>query len=283
MSRFTTLVDCATVAAHRDDPAWVIVDCRFQLTDTGAGRRSYAEGHLPGAVYAHLDEDLSGPVTADSGRHPLPDPGTLARRLCGWGVSQSSQVVVYDDAGGGVAARLWWLLRWLGHGTVALLDGGIEAWKAAGKPLVNAEPLEHRGNLEISPNNDLWWSVEKLGEEMAQRRILLVDARAAARFRGEDEPIDPIAGHVPGAVNRPFELNLDAAGRFRPASQLRTLWLQALGGMAAGSVVQMCGSGVSACHNLLAMEIAGLGGSRLYPGSWSEWIRDPGRAVATGA
>jgi thiosulfate/3-mercaptopyruvate sulfurtransferase len=261
----------------------VIVDCRFQLTDTGAGRRSYAEGHLPGAVYAHLDQDLSGPVTADSGRHPLPDPEALARRLRAWGVSQGSQVVVYDDAGGGVAARLWWLLRWLGHGSVAVLDGGIQAWKAAGKSLAGVGPLERGGNLKILPNNDLWLSVDKLLEEIAQQRILLVDARAAVRFRGEDESIDPIAGHVPGAVNRPFELNLDAAGRFRPPSQLRTLWLQALGGMAAGSVVQMCGSGVTACHNLLAMEIAGLGGSKLYPGSWSEWIRDPGRAVATGA
>jgi len=283
MSRFTTLVDCETLATHLQDPDWVIVDCRFRLTDCEAGRVAYAEGHLPGAVYADLDQDLSSPVTAHSGRHPLPEPDSLAARCRGWGIGTRSQVVVYDDAGGAVAARLWWLLRWLGHDFVALLDGGIPAWRAAHLALEQRLPEPRSGDLVANINNKMWIETDKLLDETTRSHLLLVDARSAARFRGEQEPIDPVAGHIPGAVSFPLERNLDPDGRFRSPDELQTLWQVRLGSTPATSVVHSCGSGVSACHNLLAMEVAGFSGSLLYPGSWSEWIRDPARPVTLGA
>lgn len=283
MANFTTLVDCETLADNLRDPTWVIVDCRFRLTDSEAGRAAYRHGHLPGAVYAHLDEDLSSPVTAVSGRHPLPASDALVSACRRWGIGTSSQVVVYDDAGGAVAARLWWLLCWLGHESVALLDGGIQAWDVARHPLEQSLPEPRHGDFESRINNEMWVEVDKLVDKSARAELLIVDARSETRFRGEEEPIDPVAGHIPGAVSFPLERNLDPQGRFCSAEELRSRWLAALGARPPASVVHSCGSGVSACHNLLAMEIAGLSGSLLYPGSWSEWIRDSARPVATGA
>ena len=276
-----TLIDAATLYSHLDDPHWVVVDCRFSLMDTQAGRRAYRESHLPGARYAHLDEDLSSPITLTTGRHPLPDPSELARKLGEWGIGPGIQVVAYDDLGGMLAAaRLWWLLRWLGHQAVAVLDGGFPAWQRAGLPLTAALPTVRPTVLNGHPDDRLWLTTAQVLALPSEN--VLLDARITARFRGEIEPIDPVAGHIPGAVNLPTEGNLTADGHFLPAAELRARFAAALGERSPTTVVHSCGSGVTACHNLLAMEAAGLHGSRLYAGSWSEWIRDPARPRATG-
>ncbi|MFZ1639956.1 MAG: sulfurtransferase [Candidatus Contendobacter sp.] len=277
-----TLIDAATLHAHLDDPDWVVVDCRFSLMDTAAGRRAYRESHISGARYAHLDEDLSSPITPTTGRHPLPDPARLARTLGEWGIGHKTQVVAYDDMGGMLAsARLWWLLRWLGHDAVAVLDGGFPAWQRAELPLTAESPNVQPTVFHGRPDDRLWLTTAQVQALPAEK--VLLDARAAARFRGEMEPIDPVAGHIPGAVNLPTEGNLTADGLFLPRAELRARFAAALGDRSPTAVVHSCGSGVTACHNLLAMEAAGLRGSRLYAGSWSEWIRDPGRPMATGA
>lgn len=276
---YTTLVDVATLAAHLNDPDWLVVDVRHQLADTGYGERVYAEGHVPGAVFLHCDRDLSGSMTGSNGRHPLPAPEKLAARLGAIGIGAATQVVVYDDAQGMIAGRLWWLLRWLGHARVALLDGGLPAWQAANQPLTPALPLLRPAQF-VAELNDAMVDADYVKAFLQTSRMHLVDARSPDRFRGENETIDPVGGHIPGAVNRFFRDNLQADGRFKPAAELRAEWLAVLAGAAPEAVVHQCGSGVSACHNLLAMEIAGLPGSRLYAGSWSEWCADPGRPFA---
>ena len=276
---YTTLVDVATLKAHLDDPDWLIVDVRHQLADTGYGERAYAAGHIPGAVFLHCDRDLSGPMTGQNGRHPLPDPQRLAARLGEIGVGAQTQVVVYDDAQGMIAGRLWWLLRWLGHDAVALLDGGLPAWQAAGEMLTDVVPTLSRQVFAASPGAGTVDAAYLL-ERLETPQLHLVDARGPDRFRGENETIDPVGGHIPGALNRFFKDNLLPDGRFKPAAQLRAEWLALLAGAEPDEIVHQCGSGVSACLNLVAMEIAGLPGSRLYPGSWSEWCADPGRPVA---
>ena len=280
--RYNTLIDTTTLHAHRNDPHWVVVDCRFNLMDAEAGRRAYRESHLPGARYAHLDEDLSSPITPTTGRHPLPDAGQLARKLGDWGIGPETQVVAYDDMGGMLAAaRLWWLLRWLGHTTAAVLDGGFPAWQRAGLPLTATLPTVQPTAFNGHPDDRLWLTTAQV-LALPSANVLL-DARISARFRGEMEPIDPVAGHIPGAVNLPTEGNLTADGHFLPRAELRARFAAALGERSPTIVVHSCGSGVTACHNLLAMETAGLHGSQLYAGSWSEWIRDPGRPIVTGA
>lgn len=277
---YRTLIDVETTAAHLDDPDWVLVDCRFSLADPAAGRRAYCDGHLPGAVYADLEQDLSAPVTPATGRHPLPDPRSLARRFGEWGIGPGVQVVAYDDMGGTFAARLWWSLRWLGHDAAALLDGGIGAWVAAGHTLSTAEtpPAPRAFESRVSEGVAMADTVKRAEDEGG----VLIDARTAERFSGEQEPIDPVAGRIPGAVNAPTDGNLGSDGRFLPPAALRERFQALLGERDARAAIHYCGSGVTACHNLLAMEYAGLRGSRLYPGSWSEWIRDPGRPVARG-
>ncbi len=277
-----TLVDTETVAAHLADPQWVVVDCRFVLTDPEAGRRAYAQGHIPGARYAHLDEDLSGLITPTSGRHPLPDPALLARRLGAWGIDAAKQVVAYDADTGAVASRLWWLLRWLGHEAAAVLDGGLAKWSREGRALSAEPPKPVPTRFQPRVDDKLWVSTAVVARALAGGDHLLIDARAPERFRGEVEPIDAVAGHVPGARNRPSNANLGTDGCFLASEALRSQFQQLLGDGAAAPVVSMCGSGVTACHNLLAMEHAGLRGGRLYVGSWSEWIRDPRRPVAKG-
>lgn len=276
---FSTLVDCATLAAHLEDANWIVFDCRHQLADPAAGEAAYAKGHLPGAVFVHLDRDLSGPMTGCNGRHPLPDAQLLARKLGAAGVFRTTQVVVYDDAGGMIAGRLWWLLRWLGHDRVALLDGGINQWFKEGRPLSTDVPKPTPAVLE-SAVRDCVVSTEVVQANLACSELCVVDARSPDRFRGENETLDPAGGHIPGARNRFFRDNLGADGLFRPAAELRGEFLALLAGVEPGQVVMQCGSGVSACHNLLAMEIAGLSGARLYAGSWSEWCSDPARPVA---
>ncbi len=277
---YSTLATTTALAQHLDDPHWAVFDCRFELTDPVAGRRAYGRAHIPGALYADLDRDLSGPVTAASGRHPLPDPRELARRLGSWGVDEGTQVVVYDDAGGAIAARLWWLLRWLGHERVALLDGGLERWRQQGRPTTERVSARTPRTFTARPDAQGTIGTEALAEALSADECRLVDARGAERFRGEHEPIDAVAGHVPGALNIPYGRNLDAQGCFRSAAQLQALYGAVLGTTPSDHVVAMCGSGVTACHTLLALEMAGWQGARLYAGSWSEWIRDPNHPVA---
>ncbi|PXF29359.1 3-mercaptopyruvate sulfurtransferase [Pokkaliibacter plantistimulans] len=279
---YETLIDAATVLDNVHQPQWRIVDCRFSLADTEAGRRAYQAGHLPGASYAHLDEDLSSPVTATSGRHPLPDEQAFLQTLGKWGISTDTQVVVYDDTGGATAARLWWLLKRVGHRDVAVLDGGLAAWAQAGGELVTDLPaVVDSGAYPASVALVQTRSADELLAQMSDPRWQLVDARAAERFRGEVEPLDPVAGHIPGAMNRPLQQNLQPDGRFKSFNQLRGEWQALLGEATPKEVVHYCGSGVTACHNLLAMEHAGLTGSRLYPGSWSEWCKDASRPMVT--
>jgi thiosulfate/3-mercaptopyruvate sulfurtransferase len=257
----------------------VLLDCSFDLADTAAGERTYLASHLPGALYAHLDRDLSGTKTGRNGRHPLPDRATLAATAGAWGVAPGVQVVGYDMQGGPYAARAWWLLRWLGHAEVAVLDGGVAAWKAAGGTLTADAALPqprppYPSAAAAMPTIDAATLQSQLGQ------VCLFDARAGERFRGEVEPLDPVAGHIPGARLRFFKDNLQPDGRFKPAAQLQAEFTAL--GACGGPVVQQCGSGVTACHNLLALAHAGLGVSTLYPGSWSEWCSDPTRPVARG-
>ncbi len=279
-----TLVDHATVAAHLDDANWVVIDCRSALGDLVEGQRRYAAGHLPGAHHAHLEGDLSGPITAGSGRHPLPEPQALADRFGRWGIGNDSQIVAYDDAGGADAARLWWLARWLGHEQVAVLDGGVQAWVGAGRELVAGVPELRPRHFVGAARDELWLDASEVLELVqGDADGLLVDARGAARYSGSEEPIDPVAGHITGAVNLPFTGNLGADGRFLAPAELAARFRAALGTHAPTEVVAYCGSGVTACQALLAMEHAGLRGARLYAGSWSEWLRDPTRPRRTGA
>jgi thiosulfate/3-mercaptopyruvate sulfurtransferase len=278
---YTTLVSCAALAAALEDPDWLVYDCRNDLTDRTAGSRAHAAGHIPGAQHVHLEEVLSGPITGRTGRHPLPDPAAFCARMQTLGLSAGKQVIAYDAAGGVMASRLWWMLRWLGHEAVAVLDGGWSAWTAAGLPVDTAAPRVRPGDFAGSPQPwtvDAGWVQARLGAPDA----VLIDARAADRFRGENETLDPVGGHIPGARNRPFGENLTAGGLFKAPAVLQAEFEHLLAGAAPGSVVHQCGSGVSACHNLLAMQIAGMGGSRLYPGSWSEWCADPARPIARG-
>lgn len=277
-----TLVSVETLKSQLADPRWVVFDCRSALEDPEWGPAEYRASHIPGARYAHLDRDLSAPQTAGTGRHPLPRPEDFIRWLGVNGVGRDSQVVAYDQGGGAFAARLWWMMRWVGHPAVAVLDGGWTAWQAAGGAESEDIPAPEPVNFAGRPDDAQWLASEQLEQALDAGGVTLIDARAAPRYRGETEPIDPVAGHVPGAVNLPFMDNLDDNGRFRDADSLRRRFEDALGDAAGGQVVHMCGSGVTACHNLLAMEVAGLGGSRLYAGSWSEWITDPRRPVATG-
>ena len=276
---FSTLINCATLAEYLNEPAWRVFDCRHLLSDVTYGEKSYAEGHLPGAFFMHLDRDLSGPMTGINGRHPLPDPQALAHKLGAAGVSRETQVVVYDDAGGMIAGRLWWLLRWLGHERVALLDGGIKQWIKEGRELSGEVPHSAPADLDVNLHD---WVVttDDVLANLDRQAFCVVDARGPDRFRGENETIDPVGGHIPGARNRFFGDNLDTDGCFRPAAELRREFLALLAGVDPVQAVMQCGSGVTACHNLLAMEVAGLHGAKLYAGSWSEWCSDPARPVS---
>jgi len=276
---YSTLLTAEVLAGHLNDPDWRIFDCRHQLSDVEFGAQAYADGHLPGAFFLHLDRDLSAPMNGRNGRHPLPDAQLLASKLGAAGVSRKTQVVAYDDDGGMIAARLWWLLRWLGHDRVALLDGGIRQWVKEGRALTSErpEPVPARFEVEL---RDWVVSSDEVLASLDRHELCLVDARSAERFRGENETLDPVGGHIPGARNRFFRDNLDADGCFRPAPELRREFLALLAGVDPAQSVMQCGSGVTACHNLLAMEIAGLHGAKLHAGSWSEWCADPGRPVA---
>jgi thiosulfate/3-mercaptopyruvate sulfurtransferase len=275
---YTTLIPVDDLARHLDDPDWVVCDCRHDLADTGAGRRAYRECHINGARFVHLDEDLSAPKTGRNGRHPLPNPAKFAARLGELGIGNEKQVVAYDASGGYYAARFWWMLRWLGHQAVAVLDGGWQAWSGSGHPVTAQTPVINAANFTAKTRSELAVDAATIAHRLGKQQCLLVDARAPNRFRGENETLDPVAGHIPGAINRFFQLNLRPDGRFKPAPVLRREFEELLG-QAPQPIVHYCGSGVTACHNLLAMEFAGLSGSLLYPGSWSEWCAEPDRPV----
>jgi thiosulfate/3-mercaptopyruvate sulfurtransferase len=276
------LVSATQLATLVGDPRVLVIDCRFDLADPDRAARDYADAHVPGAVFAHLDHDLSGPHRRGAGRHPLPDATAFSATLSRWGWQPDRRVIVYDAANGALAAaRLWWLLRFAGQ-PAAVLDGGLDAWRSAGFPLesggVETEPTEVR--IAFDPERIA--SVDEVARARTDPALLLLDARAAPRYRGDVEPLDTAAGHVPGARNRPFGDNLQADGRFKPATELAREFASLLGRVDPGAVVHMCGSGVTACHNLLAMEHAGLAGSRLFAPSWSGWIEDPAHPVAVG-
>jgi thiosulfate/3-mercaptopyruvate sulfurtransferase len=280
--RFTTLIDAGSLQSLLGAPSLVVLDCRFDLAAPEAGRHAYLRAHIPTAHYVDLNRDLSSPVAPATGRHPLPDPERLAALFGSLGIGSDTQVVAYDESNGSLAARAWWLLRWLGHNGAAILDGGFRAWQEAGSAVESGEPgtAPRATQFVARPDWAAVISTAELVRALEDRRRLLVDARAPERFAGKIEPIDPVAGHVPGAVNHPFMANLGADGRFLPQAELERRWRERLAGIASTDVIAMCGSGVTACHDLLAMELAGLPGAKLYAGSWSEWIRDPRRPVA---
>jgi thiosulfate/3-mercaptopyruvate sulfurtransferase len=284
---FTTLIEPAELHVHAADGDWALIDCRFDLAKPAWGEAAWAAGHIPGAQYAHLDRDLSGEHTPSTGRHPLPAMSTLAATFGGWGIDATVQVVAYDQAAGPYAARLWWLLRWLGHRQVAVLNGGFAAWERARLPVSRSSAVRTPRRFTPAPAADMLTTSAAVAAALksgalTSAEVLLVDGRSAERFAGENETLDPVAGHIPGAHNHPFAANTDSQGRFLATGELRRAWERTLRGRPASAVVAMCGSGVTACQNLLALEAAGLSGARLYAGSWSEWIRDPARAVARG-
>jgi thiosulfate/3-mercaptopyruvate sulfurtransferase len=295
---YTTLIAARELGERLGEPRLAVIDCRYDLGAPAAGRADFLAAHVPGARYADLGADLSGPLAPGSGRHPLPEPGVLAARFGALGLDGACQIVAYDAGGGAFAARLWWLARWLGHPAVAVLDGGFAAWRAAGLPLESGAEITtmldtarydgspaaaaSAAGFRTMPDDSAWLTSAAVIAALRDPQRLLVDARAPERFAGAVEPIDPVAGHVPGAVNHPFALNLGGDGRFLAPEELRRRWLARLGGRASNDVIAMCGSGVTACHNLLALEVAGLPGAKLYAGSWSEWIQESARPVAKG-
>jgi thiosulfate/3-mercaptopyruvate sulfurtransferase len=276
------LVHVEELAAHLNDPRWVVFDCRHDLAAPAAGEAFYRGAHLPGARFAHLDRDLSGPKDGRSGRHPLPTREAFAAFLVKSGVTDDSIVIAYDASNGLYASRLWWLTRWVGHGDVAILDGGLPGWQAAKLPMTGAIPDNSPGNMKIHASLTSLVDTADIEANLATQALLVVDARAPERYRGETEPLDPVAGHIPHAINHPMARNLRADGRFKDAAALRANFVTDFAGRKAEEIVQSCGSGVTGCHNLLAMELAGLPGAALYAGSWSAWCSDPTRPVAVG-
>lgn len=280
---YTTLISAQELTELCGDDRLLVVDCRHDLAAPQQGAVEFATGHLPNARYADLQHDLSDLSKQGLGRHPLPDPERFAAVLRRWGWAPDMQVVAYDHGNGAIAARLWWMLRLVGHREVAVLDGGYAGWVAADLPLETSEPPVGGADVDLGFDARQIVYHDELKRGLADGSLLLIDARAAPRYRGETEPLDPVAGHVPGARNRPFGGNLDAAGRFKAPGELGEEFSALLGGRAPGEVVHMCGSGVTACHNLLAMEHAGLTGSRVFAPSWSGWVADRSRPVAVGA
>ena len=277
----SALVSPAQLAAELGSSGLVLLDCRFNLLNPEAGKQAFLDGHIPGARYADLTKDLAGAMGPATGRHPLPLAGDLQRCLGGWGIDQQSTVVAYDDVGGAIAARAWWLLKWLGHQEAALLDGGLPAWRAGNYPLeMDAAEPETRAYVG-QPGQRGVYDTAAIEVGLCDGTIVLLDARDEKRFRGRQEPIDTVAGHVPGAINAPFQHNLSADSRFRPAMALAELYAPMIGKRPADQVVCMCGSGVTACHNIFAIELCGYESPSLYVGSWSEWVRSGDRPIVT--
>lgn len=280
---YRTLIATNELADHLADPEWVIVDCRFQLSDTGKGEKDYIRAHIPGAQYAHLDRDLSGPIIPGvTGRHPWPTVEAAADYVASLGIGAHTQVVAYDDDNSEIAGRLWWLLRWLGHADAAVLDGGWRKWQAEGRPTASGVETRAKRVFNPEPRHELVLDATQVAAIRSDPTYVLVDSRAPERYRGDIEPIDPVAGHIAGARNLPYAANLNPDMTFQPAPALQTRFRTLLGDLPAERAVFYCGSGVTAVHNLLAMLHAGVGEGRLYGGSWSDWITDSARPVAVG-
>ena len=280
----TLLIDASELGPHIESENWAIVDCRFSLDDTERGRRDYLKAHIPGAIYAHLDRDLSGKVIpGKTGRHPLPEVESLAATLSAWGIDSDTQIVVYDDSTGGMAARFWWLLNWMGHRNVAVLDGGWMSWSQSGLPVRGGREFRKPKHFEPHEIAGAYVTAEHVQRYRLDPRFVILDARSGPRFRGEVELIDPVAGHIPGAISAPFEENLTPEGRFLSPEILRRRFEKFIKSVPPENVICYCGSGVTAAHNIIAIAYAGLGTARLYAGSWSEWIADPARPISTGA
>lgn len=280
---YTTLVSTDTLAAHLADPEWAVVDCRFNLRETESGRAAYLEAHIPGALYAHLDEHLSTPhIPGITGRHPLPEVDAMVATLSEWGIGPGVQVVVYDDAAGFYAGRLWWILRWLGHDAVALLDGDWRAWVAEGRPVRSGAETRPPRSFVPRLRPELAADAGEIAQRLDDPALRLLDARTFERYQGLNETLDPVGGHIPGARSAPTAENLRADGHWKSAAELRAHYEALLDGRSPEETILYCGSGVSAVHDLIALEVAGLPGARLYPGSWSDWVTDRERPVATG-
>ena len=276
------VIDPVAAAQRLSDPHTLVVDCRADLVDYGLGLRVYQAAHIPGAVQASLDAELSGPASVGTGRHPLPSPQQFAATLSRWGVKPTTRIIAYDQGPGAYAARLWWLLRARGHQAVQVLDGGWAAWTAAGLPVETTAPAPRPASVVAPVPFAGVVEAEQVLTALREATAVVIDARGADRYAGQNETLDPVGGHIPGALNRPFTDNLGSDGRFKSAAALREQWLARLGDRPARQMISSCGSGITACHNLLALSVAGLEGGRLYAGSWSHWIRDPSRPVATG-
>ena len=280
---YTITISSAELAQHLHDPSWAIVDCRFKLGSPAEGRSAYVESHIPGAVYAHLDEDLSGPIIpGETGRHPLPTIETFAKQLSEWGIDANTQVIAYDDNSSVYAGRLWWMLRWLGHDKVAVLDGDWRQWQQEGRPTSSGVETRPQRTFVAQPRPEMQVSVADVTANVQSRASKMFDSRDESRYRGEPSPMDPVSGHIPGAQSAWYARNLDANGKFLPADQLRARFAALLGDAAAEDTIFYCGSGVSVHNNLLALALAGYGTPRVYIGSWSDWITDASRPVATG-
>ena len=287
--KYTTIISTDELAHHLSQDVqklnWVIFDCRSHLTDHSAGLKAYQNGHIPNAIFCSLETDLSSPITQKTGRHPLPDFDEFIKKLSDWGVDNQTQIIAYDDVGGAFAVRLWWQLRTFGHDSVAVLDGGIPQWIKEEKPLNKELPEVTAKTFTAKCVKDTWLDTEQIESNLETKTFTILDARTPERYRGESEPIDTVAGRIPDSINRAFQLNLGEDGLFLKANELQKQFeniIKQTPKQSAKDIVHLCGSGVTACHNMLAMEIAGLTGSKLYAGSWSEWIRDNGRPVATG-
>ena len=280
--KYQTIISVEDLNKNLNTQDWLIFDCRFILKDPEGGLKKFNQGHIPGAQFADMDKDLASPMTSTSGRHPLPNPDEFINKLQSWGVNNTSQIICYDDMSGAFAARMWWLLKWLGYNDVAVLDGGIDKWTANNLTLETDTQQKAAGSFSGQANNDMWVDVEFVQKELAENNITLLDARSAERFTAKDTKTDPVAGHVPGAMSYPFAENLSKQGVFLPLEELQKRFAPMLSSSEKKEVINMCGSGVTACHNLLAMSIAELPMTRLFVGSWSEWIKDKSRPVATG-
>lgn len=280
---YSTIISTDELLAQLTNPSWVIIDCRYSLAEPDRGRQAYEKAHIPGAIYAHLDQDLSDPhIPGQTGRHPLPEVASLSDRLGRWGVGPGVQVALYDDAGGAIAARLWWMLRWLGHDAVAVLDGGWPRWLSEEHPTHIGSESHQSRRFSPAPRSHMMVSAQLVDEYRIQANSRIFDSRSADRYHGQNENIDPIAGHIPGAISAPYQKNIGPQDLFLSQEQLRDRFLNLLDGEPAQEAIFYCGSGVTAAHNLLALAYAGLGDARLYVGSWSEWITDPTRPLAAG-
>jgi len=278
---YKTIINADDLIKNLDNDNFSIVDCRCDIKDTSYGIDAYNEGHIPNAIFADIDNDMASEKTSTSGRHPLPNPEKLAEKLSQWGIDAEKQVVIYDDAGCAFAGRVWWILRWLGHkGGVAVLNGGLGAYMKAGGKLVTSQTSKPRLSYKVDVNNNLHVDIETVTDAQYKMDALLVDARSRERYLGVKDEVDPIAGHVPGAISHPLGKNLDKNGLFKSPEELKLEFNKLIGDNNPKDIISMCGSGITACHNIIAMEIAGIKGVRLYVGSWSEWITDSKRPIA---